>query len=65
MLRYLLFHAQNFLGPSKIIKRAVITVPAYFTQEQCKATEAAGKLTGLEKIKLLREPEAAAFAYGY
>ncbi|KAJ1430280.1 Hsp70 protein-domain-containing protein, partial [Ochromonadaceae sp. CCMP2298] len=49
--------------PSRV-KRAVITVPAYFTQQQRDATERAGKLAGLEKVKLLREPEAAALAYG-
>lgn len=46
------------------IKNAVITVPAYFTQDQREATQRAGILAGLEKVKLLREPEAAAMAYG-
>jgi len=46
------------------ITRAVITVPAYFMPPQCEATERAGRLAGLEKVKLLREPEAAALAYG-
>ena len=46
------------------VTRAVITVPAYFNPAQCKATERAGYMAGLEKVKLLKEPEAAAIAYG-
>ncbi|EKX43525.1 hsp70, chloroplastic [Guillardia theta CCMP2712] len=46
------------------VTRAVITVPAYFNDRQREATEAAGLLAGLEKVKILREPEAAALAYG-
>jgi molecular chaperone DnaK len=42
----------------------VITVPAYFSSEQCDATEAAGLLAGLKTVHLLKEPEAAALAYG-
>ena len=46
------------------IKRAVVTVPAYFDDAQCAATIEAGKRAGLEKVKLLHEPVAAALAYG-
>jgi len=46
------------------VNKAVVTVPAYFMPEQCAATERAGMLAGLEKVKLLREPESAALAYG-
>ncbi|CAN0072266.1 unnamed protein product [Scytosiphon promiscuus] len=46
------------------VKRAVIAVPAYFNPAQCAATERAGQMAGLDKVKLMREPEAAALAYG-
>jgi molecular chaperone DnaK (HSP70) len=46
------------------ISNAVITVPAYFLPSQCRATEEAARLAGLQKVKLLREPEAVALAYG-
>lgn len=49
---------------SKKITRAVIGVPAYFDDEQREATIRAANLAGVEKVKLLREPEAAALAYG-
>jgi len=62
ILRRLLDDAQDFLGEK--VTRAVITVPAYFNDRQREATEAAGLLAGLEKVKILREPEAAALAYG-
>jgi len=63
ILRELLDAAESHLksGP---IKKAVVTVPAYFAPSQCAATERAAKLAGLEHVKLLREPEAAALAYG-
>jgi molecular chaperone DnaK (HSP70) len=60
----LLLNAQKALNVVEPIKRAVITVPAYFNADQCAATVKAGNLAGLERVKLLREPEAAAFAYG-
>ena len=44
--------------------KAIITVPAYFSPAQREATERAGYAAGLTKVKLLREPEAAALAYG-
>ena len=62
VLRHLLQQASRHLNEK--VERAVITVPAYFSPAQCRATERAGKLAGLEKVKLLREPEAAALAYG-
>ena len=62
VLRTLLADASAYLGQP--VNRAVITVPAYFTPEQCAATERAGKMAGLQRVKLLREPEAAALAYG-
>lgn len=46
------------------ITKAVISVPAYFDDPQREATIAAGKLAGLEVVRLLREPVAAALAYG-
>ena len=45
-------------------KQAVITVPAYFNEEQRKDTRAAGEMAGLEVLRLLPEPTAAAIAYG-
>jgi len=52
------------LNNTSIVSRAVITVPAYFSRSQREATERAGRLAGLQKVRLLREPEAAALAYG-
>jgi Fe-S protein assembly chaperone HscA len=46
------------------VNRAVITVPAYFNDAQRQATKDAGKLTGLEVLRLVNEPTAAALAYG-
>lgn len=62
VLRALLTCAEEYTKEK--ITRAVITVPAYFLPSQCEATERAGKLAGLDKVRLLREPEAAALAYG-
>lgn len=71
VIRKLINAAQTYLLSHKdekkryhIIRRAVVTVPAYFTPMQCHATEKAALLAGLDKVKLLREPEAAALAYG-
>jgi molecular chaperone DnaK (HSP70) len=52
------------LSLNKEITRAVIGVPAYFNDAQRDATIQAAKLAGIDKVKLLREPEAAALAYG-
>jgi L1 cell adhesion molecule like protein len=54
--------AENGLGFP--IKKAVITVPAYYGDAQRNATIAAGQIAGLEVVKILNEPTAAAFAYG-
>ena len=54
--------AENYLG--REIKAAVITVPAYFTQSQREATKNAGKISGLDILRILNEPDAAALAYG-
>lgn len=63
VLRRLLDTAEAHLA-CEPIKKAVVTVPAYFAPSQCDATEQAARQAGLEKVKLLREPEAAALAYG-
>ena len=56
--------AEVYLDNRKITK-VVITVPAYFTQTQKEATIQAGKIAGLEVIKIINEPTAAALAYGF
>jgi molecular chaperone DnaK (HSP70) len=55
--------AQAFLG-SKPVKRAVVTVPAYFNDSQRQATKDAGTIAGLEVLRIINEPTAAAIAYG-
>ncbi|WP_331644046.1 molecular chaperone HscC [Luteibacter sp.] len=62
VLRALKEDAEAFLGEP--ITEAVITVPAYFSDAQRKATRAAGELAGLKVERLLNEPTAAALAYG-
>ena len=54
--------AESYLG--RTIKNAVITVPAYFTESQRCATKDAGIISGLNVIRIIREPIAAAIAYG-
>jgi len=54
--------AENQLGEA--ITKAVITVPAYFSDSQRKATRDAGKIAGLEVLRIINEPTAAALAYG-
>ncbi|MCK5460496.1 molecular chaperone DnaK [Candidatus Gracilibacteria bacterium] len=54
--------AEAFLGTS--VQKAVITVPAYFNDDQRKATRDAGKIAGLEVERIINEPTAAALAYG-
>lgn len=54
--------AENYLGES--VKQAVITVPAYFDDSQRQATKQAGEIAGLEVVRILNEPTAAALAYG-
>lgn len=55
--------AQDYLG--KVVMRAVITVPAYYNENQRSAVRAAGRLAGLHVERILNEPTAAALAYGY
>ncbi len=54
--------AESFLGSP--VKKVVITVPAYFNDNQRQATKDAGKIAGLEVVRLINEPTAASFAYG-
>ncbi|MBR1969755.1 MAG: molecular chaperone DnaK [Clostridia bacterium] len=54
--------AESYLGES--VSQAVITVPAYFSDAQRQATKDAGKIAGLEVLRIINEPTAAAFAYG-
>ena len=54
--------AEAYLGET--ITQAVITVPAYFTDAQRQATKDAGRIAGLEVLRIINEPTAAAFAYG-
>jgi molecular chaperone DnaK len=62
ILRELKSWAETFFGES--VDRAVITVPAYFNDAQRQATKDAGKIAGLEVLRLVNEPTAAALAYG-
>ncbi|MGB1069593.1 MAG: Hsp70 family protein, partial [Henriciella sp.] len=54
--------AEAFLGEK--VEQAVITVPAYFNDAQRQATKDAGKIAGLEVLRIINEPTAAALAYG-
>lgn len=63
ILKTLKRRAENFLGET--VSRAVVTVPAYFDDAQRTATKAAGRLAGLEVIRVVNEPTAAALAYGW
>ena len=56
--------AQAYVGVDKPIKRAVITVPAYFNDSQRQATKDAGVIAGLDVLRIINEPTAAAIAYG-
>jgi len=55
--------AESFLGAT--VDQAVITVPAYFNDAQRQATKDAGKIAGLEVLRIINEPTAAALAYGF
>jgi molecular chaperone DnaK (HSP70) len=63
LLRELAEWAERKLGFP--VKKAVIAVPAYFSDAQRNATREAGKLAGLEVVRILNEPTAASLAYGY
>ena len=54
--------AESYLGEK--VTQAVITVPAYFNDAQCQATKDAGKIAGLDVLRIVNEPTAAALAYG-
>src|SRR6187200_846205 len=54
--------AESFLGDT--VTQAVITVPAYFDDSQRQATKEAGQIAGLEVLRIINEPSAAALAYG-
>jgi molecular chaperone DnaK len=62
VLRKLADDASKFLGER--VTRAVITVPAYFNDAQRQATKDAGRIAGLEVLRIINEPTAAALAYG-
>src|SRR5580765_7148556 len=62
VLRKLVDDASKFLGER--VKEAVITVPAYFNDAQRNATKDAGRIAGLEVLRIINEPTAAALAYG-
>ena len=62
VLRKLVEDASKFLGER--VTEAVITVPAYFNDAQRQATKDAGKIAGLEVLRIINEPTAAALAYG-
>jgi len=62
LLRQLKMNAEDFLGEPA--EQAVITVPAYFNDAQRQATKDAGRIAGLEVLRLVNEPTAAALAYG-
>src|SRR5699024_12295904 len=62
ILQKLKADAENYLGSK--VTQAVITVPAYFNDSQRQATKNAGKIAGLEVLRIINEPTAAALAYG-
>ena len=62
ILQKLKSDAENYLGSE--VKQAVITVPAYFSDSQRQATKDAGKIAGLDVLRIINEPTAAALAFG-
>ena len=62
VLRKLISDATNYLGQD--VTQAVITVPAYFNDSQRQATMDAGKIAGIEVLRIINEPTAASLAYG-
>ena len=56
--------AQAYLGADKEVKRAVVTVPAYFNDSQRQATKDAGVIAGLEVMRIINEPTAAKIGRG-
>jgi len=63
ILKKLKFDAEKYIGEK--VEKAVITVPAYFNDSQRFTTKEAGKIAGLDVIRLVNEPTAAALAYGF
>ncbi len=62
ILMYLKEYAEKKIGSK--IEKAVITVPAYFNNDQREATKIAGKIAGLDVVRIINEPTAAALSYG-
>ena len=62
ILQKLKSDAENYLGTE--VKQAVITVPAYFSDSQRQATKDAGRIAGLEVLRIINEPTAASLAFG-
>ena len=62
ILQKLKSDAENYLGTE--VKQAVITVPAYFSDSQRQATKDAGRIAGLDVLRIINEPTAAALAFG-
>ncbi len=62
ILQYLKKTAEDYLGAE--VKQAVITVPAYFNDSQRQATKDAGRIAGLDVLRIINEPTAASLAYG-
>jgi len=62
ILQYLKKTAEDYLGTE--VKQAVITVPAYFNDSQRQATKDAGRIAGLDVLRIINEPTAASLAYG-
>ena len=62
VLQYMKGIAESYTGTT--ITKSVITVPAYFNDSQRQATKDAGKISGLEVLRIINEPTAAAIAYG-
>ncbi len=65
ILRKVTQDAEMNLGGNRKIVNAVITVPAFFTEQQRKSTEDAGQIAGLNVLSIINEPTAAALAYGF
>jgi Fe-S protein assembly chaperone HscA len=63
ILRALKDRAEQFFG-GEVIEKAVVTVPAYFNDSQRQATKDAGRIAGLDVVRIVNEPTAAALAYG-
>ncbi len=62
ILQKLKTDAESYLGEK--VSKAVITVPAYFSDSQRQATKDAGRIAGLDVLRIINEPTAAALAYG-